>query len=99
MYVQYNGKGKMPSQLEACIKSRGEYPPFMPLPTGKVEFRMEYGAVVSWPGKGALPKQVMEFVKQNGHLPRYNSENQEPEEEYKDDWDFEEDLSDDKWED
>lgn len=96
-YVQYNGKGKMPSELEAYIKSRGELPPFMPLPTGKVEFRMEYGAVVSWSGKGALPDEVLAFVHQKGNLPRYKSENSGPEEEYNDDWDDQDDRSSDRW--
>ena len=72
-YVQYGGKGKVPEALKKYMESHGgQHPPYMHLPTGKVEFRLETGGIACWPGTGPLPEAVVDSVKENGFLPRYS---------------------------
>ena len=97
------GVGELPERLSAYItRHNGEYPPSMLLPSGPVEFRMEYAGSVSWPGNGPLPDVVMKYVNENGFLPRYTSagdidfEDDEFEDDGDDDWD-DDDKDLDRW--
>ena len=74
-YVQYNGDGQTPGKLAKYLtQHRGEYPPYIPLPDGPTEFRIDEdlscpGRKYVWGGEGPLPAEVREFVNENGVLP------------------------------
>jgi hypothetical protein len=75
-YVQYGGRGKMPSMLESYVKSHdGEFPPYIPLPTRAVLFRLGDGwaknRTARWKGRGRLPPDVLSHVSEHGTLPPY----------------------------
>lgn len=73
-YVQYDMTDELPEELAAYIANhRGEYPPYMPLPSYAVDFRVEYIGTMSWPGTGTLPAPVLKYVRDNGVLPRYSA--------------------------
>jgi hypothetical protein len=75
VYVQYNGVGSKPAKLEKYLAQHdGEYPAYIPLPEGAIEFRIgedliSPGRRFVWGGKGPLPEEVCEFVCENGVLP------------------------------
>ena len=74
-YVQYSGKGRLPSQVKTWAQEHdGELPPRMPLPNRAVEFHMDeqYSGqyTIPWLGKGKLPPPVLEYLKEHGTLPR-----------------------------
>ncbi len=74
-YVQYDGVGPMPVEMEEYITSHsGEHPPYILLPRGPTEFRIGGDLTVRarryrWPGKGPLPAEVIDYVNENGALP------------------------------
>lgn len=75
-FVQYSGKGTPPPVLQRYLeKSRGEFPPYIPLPHRKVKFNLGESlgghAAVPWTGKGNLPPKVIEYVQDQGVLPPY----------------------------
>ena len=77
-YVQYEGDGDYPPQVQAWMDSNGgDLPPFMPLPSRPVEFHVdeEWGGryAIPWPGHGPLPEPVLNYVGENGTLPRNTS--------------------------
>lgn len=70
-YVDYAGTGELPPELEAYVQShRGEYPPYMALPSVATEFDTGGIRSVRWSGKGPLPEDVMSYVCEHGTLPR-----------------------------
>ena len=52
----------------------GNIPPYIPLPSRTVLFRMGFygGRCVKWSGRGELPGEVVEYVRENGALPPYD---------------------------
>ena len=78
-YVQYGGKGKMPKALSDYLaRNRGQYPPFIPLPRGPVEFVLSTSVKpIRWNGKDGLPEQVLEHVREHGSLPRNSTDSLE----------------------
>lgn len=75
VYVQFNGDGKLPLELEKYSKThRGELPPYIPLPTMATKFIVNENAAakpnrIVWCGKGRLPRTVLDYVCENGVLP------------------------------
>jgi hypothetical protein len=74
-YVQYSGEGDYPPEVQQRMEANGgDLPPFMPLPSRKVEFHVdeEWGGryAIPWPGHGPLPEPVIHYVAENGVLPR-----------------------------
>jgi hypothetical protein len=77
LFVQHDGKCRMPPELEAYLEEHGgEYPPHIPLPAGPTHFLLGIRYVnekrVPWPGRGKLPAEVLRFVKRTGTLPPYD---------------------------
>lgn len=77
VYVQYDGKGRMPPGLQSYVSSHGgEFPPYIPLPTRSVVFSSgdTWGSrkKLRWKGKGPIPREVLAFVGDHGHLPQYD---------------------------
>jgi len=77
MYVQHDGGRKMPALLQSFLAaSRGEMPPYIPLPTRPVVFVVGEGVEtrrkLRWKGKGPMPREVMAYVSEQGHLPAYD---------------------------
>jgi hypothetical protein len=75
LYVQYNGKGRLPAELKAyCRVNGGELPAHIPLPAQPVTFTLAQppfkGRKVAWKGTGPLPREVLAYVKEHGVLPR-----------------------------
>jgi hypothetical protein len=75
VYIQFNGVNSIPSRLEKYVAAHtGEYPPYIPLPEGPVEFLIGEDQArparrFNWSGRGALPEEVREYVNENGTLP------------------------------
>jgi hypothetical protein len=85
-YVQYDDEGPLPEILVRYMETHnGEFPPFMMLPMGPVDFDMGNNRCVRWPGKGPLPEEVMSFVQEYAVLPRHKSEGRPDEEEEEED--------------
>ncbi len=74
-FVQYNGHGAMPRELDNYLKRHGgEYPPFIPLPSEPARFVMfsdGFGRerLIKWAGHGRLNEEVLDYVRENGCLP------------------------------
>lgn len=73
-YVQYNGVGRKPAEIEKYIAGHGgAWPPYIPLPCSNTEFcmgdRYKSGRKVKWDGRSKLPHQVMAYIYENGVLP------------------------------
>ena len=76
-YIQYNGVGAIPPQLEKSIAQRGgDYPPYIPLPARSLTFRLhaENGRdiKVCWKGRGPLPEDVRDYLREYGALPPHD---------------------------
>lgn len=76
-YIQYNGVGSMPAQLERCVRNRnGEFPPYIPLPAHPLVFKLpgDHGVIIKfkWCGKGPLPEDVRDYLNENGALPPHD---------------------------
>jgi hypothetical protein len=77
-YVQYNGKGELPQVVARYLKSHGgEYPPYIPLPSGPVTFRIGEdtragGRRYLWGGQGPLPGDVLDYLNEHGALPTHS---------------------------
>ena len=70
----------------------------MHLPKESVNFRMEYGGIVSWSGSGPLPEAVLNFVQNNGHLPRYNEDETINQDGVPgDEWVYQDEINEDEW--
>jgi hypothetical protein len=77
LFVQYNGRGKMPKELAAHILEHNrEYPPYIPLPRGTTTFHLGSTYLthqkVSWNGRSSLPQRVLDYVIRKGNLPAYD---------------------------
>jgi hypothetical protein len=74
-YVQHNGAGPMPVELEQYLASHsGESPSYIPLPHNPTEFLIGGDLAIRarryrWPGEGPLPADVIDYVNENGALP------------------------------
>lgn len=75
-YVQYDGRGSVPPELERYRKkNKGEFPSYIPLPSTAVRFQLLDGSgrarKIRWSGRGCIPADVLDFVNENGSLPPY----------------------------
>jgi len=73
-YVQYGGVGEMPVKLRRYLARHSEWPPHIPLPTGRTRFMLGgSGGIkarrVEWTGRGPLPSDIIAHVNENGCLP------------------------------
>ncbi len=73
-YEQHCEGDKLSEPIEAYMaRSRGEMPPYIPLPEGKVTFRIVpegcCGFDVKWKSGDPLPDSVLRYVCDNGVLP------------------------------
>ncbi len=78
VYVQHNDLDKeLPPELRDYIEAHnGEWPPYIPLPPGRVEFVMGNPFMVKrrkvvWPGHGPLDPEIIEYANDNGVLPEW----------------------------
>lgn len=76
-YIHHDGVAPLPPEIrEYCLTSRGEPPPYIPLPREPVVFLIgvegAHKRKVAWNGNGALPDDVLDHVREHGTLPPYN---------------------------
>ena len=73
-YEQHREGDELPESIVSFLAhSRGEMPPYIPLPEGTVTFRIApegcHGYEVSWTSGDPLPDSILRYVCENGVLP------------------------------
>lgn len=74
-YEQHREGDELPESIVSFLaRSRGEMPPYIPLPEGTVTFRIAPegcgGREVLWISDDPLPEPVLQYVCENGVLPQ-----------------------------
>ena len=68
LYVPWNQTDQTPELIAQYREMRGELPPFLAIPAGKLIFKLE-GVSVCWDGQSKFPEGVVMYLEEYGRLP------------------------------